>query len=159
VVESETIEVVGRNRVIEDLLLAGLQVAVPLKAQEFDLIAYGELSERSTSFSGCPIQVKASQGRSFKLDQRFDRVANLIHAFVWGIGTGQVTTYALNQREVVEVAEALGYTLAQSWQKDLYASAPHAKTLVELIEPFRMSPEAWRKKVLLLTSPEASVLA
>lgn len=156
--ESETVDFVGRNRVIDDLLMAGLQVAIPLKAGDFDLIAYDELSERSTVFAGCPVQVKASQGRSFKLDQRFDRVANLIHAFVWGVGTDRVTTYALSQREVVEVAEALGYTLAQSMQKDLYSSVPQSRTLVELLEPFRMTPEAWKRKIIL-TATESQVPA
>lgn len=44
--DSQVVELLGRNRLIEELLLAGLEVALPLRDRRIDLIAYADLAAR-----------------------------------------------------------------------------------------------------------------
>lgn len=70
---------IGRSRLIEDLLRAGLEIAVPLRDRGIDLIAYKDFE----SFIARPIQVKAASARNFSIDQKYEKIDNLIIAFVW----------------------------------------------------------------------------
>ena len=70
----------GRNRLIEQLLEAGLEVALPLRDHGIDLIAYAD--RRDPSFVACPIQMKAGTLKSFGIDRKYEKFPNLIHAFV-----------------------------------------------------------------------------
>jgi hypothetical protein len=140
--DSDTIRLIGRNRVIDELLASGIDVAVPMRDKSFDLIAYADSDEQIVV---CPMQVRCSSGRSFAIDQKMERVPNLLHAYVWGVGTEKIATYALTHREALTVAEQMGYSMGQT-QKDLYSMKP-SKNLVDLLDRFRMTPETWRKKL------------
>jgi hypothetical protein len=142
--DAETLSVVGRNRLIEQLLQGGVDVAVPLRDNGIDLIAYNDSRD---GFVVCPIQVKASAGRSFSIDQKLEKIPNLIHAFVWGVGTEHTGVFALTHHEALGVADAMGYTLTQAWQRGLYTTQQPSKSLVEHLERFRMTPEDWKKKI------------
>lgn len=65
--DSQVVELLGRNRLIEELVLAGLGVALPLRDRGIDLIAYADLAERVENFAACPIQMKASSEAAFDL--------------------------------------------------------------------------------------------
>jgi len=151
--DSQMIELAGRHRLIEELTRAGLEVAVPIRQRGIDLIAYSDSMERGIPFVPCPIQLRASAGRTFSVDQTFAAVPNLIFAFMWGVGTDKTTSYGLTYREAELVAEAMGYTLTQSWQKGLYATqqAP-TRSLLDSLEKHRMTPELWRQKIIDLQS-------
>ena len=41
--DSQVVEVLGRNRLVSDLLQAGLEVALPVRDRGVDLIAYADL--------------------------------------------------------------------------------------------------------------------
>ncbi|HVT05783.1 MAG TPA: hypothetical protein VHL58_20705, partial [Thermoanaerobaculia bacterium] len=129
-----------------------LEVAVPIRQRGIDLIAYSETTERGVPFVPCPIQLRASAGRTFSVDQAFASVPNLIFAFIWGIGTDKTTSYGLTYREAELVAESMGYTLTQSWQKDLYSLQQPNRSLLESLEKHLMTPALWRQKVIDLQS-------
>lgn len=142
--DAETLLLVGRNRLINELLEAGIETALPLRQKGIDLFAYLELKETTVI---APIRVRASAGRSFAIDQKLEKVPRLIHAFVWGVGTEKPTTYALTHHEALNVADAMGYTITQAWQRGLYTTQQPSKNLVEQLERFQMSPEAWVRKL------------
>jgi len=75
--DSQVVELLGRNRLIEELLLAGLEVALPMRDRGIDLIAYADLAARVESFAACPIQMKASSEAAFGLHSKYGRVRNL----------------------------------------------------------------------------------
>ena len=45
--DTQTIEILGRNRLVNELLVAGLEVAIPLRDRDIDLIAYIDLTVNS----------------------------------------------------------------------------------------------------------------
>lgn len=150
--DSQMIELAGRHRLIEELTRAGLEVAVPLRQRGIDLIVYSDPVERGVPFVPCPIQLRATAGRTFSVDQAFASVPNMIFAFLWGTSADKILSYGLTYREAEVVAESMGYTLTQSWQKGLYALQQPSRNLLECLEKHRMTPELWRQKVIDLQS-------
>ncbi len=93
--------------------------------------------------------VKAASRRSFSVWRKYDRFPNLIMAYVWGIG-GEVEaeTYALTQAEVLAIAEAMRWTKTTSWiDKGGYSTTNPSAQLLDLLKPYRMTPEKWRTKL------------
>ena len=56
-VDTQTIEIVGRQRLSGELLAAGLEVAMPLRDRGIDLIAYADLDRQVKRFTARPIQM------------------------------------------------------------------------------------------------------
>ena len=152
--DAETVTLIGRNRLVEQLAEAGIDVAIPTRERGIDLVIMAELRD---TFALFPVQLKASCGRSFSIDQKFERIPDLLHVFVWGVGTNNTAVYALTHREAVGVADAMGYSLVQSGQRGLYATQQPSKSLVEHLERFRMTPEEWQKKISAMAIERESV--
>lgn len=51
--DSQTVEIIGRNRLIHDLLLAQLEIALPLRDRGIDLIAYKDQGEERNPNESC----------------------------------------------------------------------------------------------------------
>lgn len=153
--DSQAIEIIGRNRLVTDLLLAGIEVAAPLRDRGIDLIAYLDLDEEIKRFVAIPIQMKAASTSTFSIDRKYDRFPNLVIAYVWGIGIShevEPVIYAVTQSEAIQIATTMGYTETPSWTDNgAYTQTRPSQRLIELLEPFRMSPEAWRSKIKRLT--------
>lgn len=143
--DSQTIELLGRNRLVDELLQAGLEVALPVAQRGVDLIVFTH--QNDGSFVACPVQLRASSGRKFTIDHASDKMPNLIYAFVWGIGSDKVATYALTHKEMQRIGESTGYSLMQSSQRALYDHASN-RSLLDELERYRMTPDAWRSKLL-----------
>ena len=73
--DNQVIELLGRNRLIDQLLRAGLEVAQPLRDCGVDLIVY---SGPRVPFMARPIQMKAASGMSFSLDRKYAKFPDLI---------------------------------------------------------------------------------
>ena len=148
--DSQTIELVGRSHLISELLRAGLEVAMPMRDRGIDLIAYVDIGEDVTAFTAVPIQMKAASERSFSVARKYDKFPNLVHAYVWGLQNEDcLATYALTQDEATRVAAAMGYADTDSWKVNgYYATTRPSQKLLTLLEPYRMTPQKWRAKVL-----------
>ena len=81
--DSQVVEMLGRNRLVSDLLQAGLEVALPVRDRGIDLIAYADLGSKVSRFVARPIQMKAALGRSFSIDRKYAKIHDLIYAYVW----------------------------------------------------------------------------
>lgn len=154
--DSQTIELVGRSYLTAELLRAGLEVAMPMRDRGIDLIAYVDTGRDLSAFTAVPIQMKAASQRSFSINRKYDKFPNLIHAYVWGMQDADcLKTYALTQTEAIAVAKEMGYTETDSWTVNgTYATTKPSAKLLALLQPFEMTPEKWRAKVLNLL-PEA----
>ena len=80
--DTQVIEIIGRNRLVNELLRAGLEVARPERDRGIDLIAYADLSPTVQSFIARPIQMKAASGQAFSLATKYHRLPDLILAYV-----------------------------------------------------------------------------
>lgn len=146
--DTQTIELLGRNRLMSELLHAGLEVAQPARDRGIDLIAYVDLESKVKSFVACPIQMKAASTKAFSLNQKYMRISNLILAYVWGLkNPEEAVTYALTYQEALAIATSMGWTKTASWAKGAYSTSSPGKEICELLEPHRMTSEAWWKKV------------
>lgn len=143
--DTQTIELIGRHRLMSELLHAGLEVAIPTRDRGIDLIAYVDLSSKVKSFLATPIQMKAASTRSFSIDKKYEKISNVMLAHVWHLNTpDEAVTYGLRYPEAVAIAEELGWTKTISWQRDgRYSTSNPSKNLCALLEAHRMSPDKW----------------
>ena len=149
ILDTQVIELIGRNRLGSELLRDGLEVAVPARDRGIDLIAYADLSSRVEKFIARPIQMKAASERSFSIDNKYERVANLIIAYVWHVHDPVMTvTYALTHREAFTVArKCWARARSASWKRGRYTTSSPSRQLCELLEPYRMREGKWWEKV------------
>jgi hypothetical protein len=146
--DSQIIELLGRNRLVDELMRAGLEVAIPIRDRGVDLIAYADLESKVASFVACPIQMKASSLAAFGIDQKYQKFPGLILAHVWYLHDGQQTrTYATTYAEALDIGDQMGWTKTASWAKGAYSTSRPGSKLQSLLEPFRMTPEKWWVKV------------
>jgi hypothetical protein len=157
--DTQAIEILGRNKLVDDLTLAGLEVALPLRDRGVDLLAYHELAEVNARFIAVPIQLKASSLRSFSVSAKYAKISNLVMAHVWGLQSPQhAACYALTYQEAYGVAQRLGWLDTPTWvAKGIYTTNNPSARVMEQLEPFKMTPAAWAQKireVSAVTPPE-----
>ena len=107
-----------------------------------DLIAYVDLAATTDSFTAVPIHLKAASARTFSLHRKYERIADLVYAFVWNVAS-DAEVYALTYAEAVNLAEQLGWTATDPAGMLLDVVAVQAT-----LEPYRATPERWRQAVL-----------
>lgn len=84
--DTQLVEIIGRNRLINELLVAGIEVAQPLRDRGIDLIAYIDIDDEVEKFTAIPIQMKAASARVFSINRKYEKfLPNLVIAFVWGL--------------------------------------------------------------------------
>jgi hypothetical protein len=153
VADKQVVEVLGRNRLVDELLRAGLEVAFPARDRGIDLIVYADKGQGVQSFVVKPIQMKAASVRSFGIDRKYAAFPNLILAYVWYVGEADKTlTCALTYPDAVSIAKRMGYTKSRSWGKGRYDRTEVGGRLLKMIEEHRMAAARWR--ALVMGTPE-----
>ncbi len=71
--DTQQVELLGRNRLIDELLRDKLEVALPIRDRGIDLIAYADTGVDVTTYTARPIQMKASWSRSFGLLRKYEK--------------------------------------------------------------------------------------
>src|SRR3546814_50965 len=89
--------------------------------------------------------MKASQGRTFSLSEKYSRFPGLIMAFVWDVNEAERTEiYALSYNEAHQVAQDSGWLDTASWTDGKhYVTNKPSTAIVERLAPFRATPERW----------------
>lgn len=145
--DSQTVEIIGRNYLVSMLVSDGLEVARPERDRGVDLIAYLDLDEVGR-FVACPIQMKAATTASFSLHDKYERIAQLLLVHVWYVqDPDQACAYALRYDEAKRVADQMGWTSTDSWRRGGYSTTRPSGRLKTLLAPYRMSAGCWRRKV------------
>jgi hypothetical protein len=154
--DTQIVELLGRNRLISDLLQAGLEVALPLRDRGVDLIAYLDLESRASSFIARPIQMKASSSQAFSVSAKYSKIRDLMLAFVWNLASpDRAVTYALSYPEAVAVADRMGWTKTDSWRVNkAYSTSQPSEKLIGFLAPHKMSPAAWLARITEARSPQ-----
>jgi hypothetical protein len=145
--DSQKVELLGRNRLIDELLRDNLEVAVPVRDHGIDLIAYADTAV--SSYVARPIQMKAAWTTAFGIDRKYEKFPNLILAYVWNLSDRErAVTYAMSYPEVLGTAHAMGWTETPSWTRGGYSTSQPSRRLLTLLEPFRMKPGAWWERIV-----------
>jgi hypothetical protein len=149
--DSQQVEIAGRNLLVTQLVRDGLEVARPERDHGVDLIAYLDLDETGGGFVAVPIQMKAATASAFSIFAKYEKFARLLLAYVWHVDEPEAAcTYALSYAEALAVADAMRWTGTASWARGGYSMSRPSKRLRELLEPYRMAPGDWRRKVTAL---------
>lgn len=148
--DSQITELLGRNRLLDELLRAGLEVALPERDRGIDLIAYADLGSKVSAFVARPIQMKAATKANFSISRKYEKFPDLILAFVWHLDSAEdARTYALFYDEALAIGERLGWTATPSWiEQGGYSTQRPSPELIALLEGHRMTPQAWWRKVV-----------
>ena len=147
--DAQTVELLGRSRLMSELFNAGLEVALPLRDRGIDLIAFAELRTKVDQFIACPIQMKAASASSFFVHRKYSRIRNLILAYVWHVGDpARATTYALTYREAVRILCRMGFAKTRSWKNAGYGVTRPSRKLLALLEPYKMTSEKWWRLIM-----------
>ena len=140
--DTQQIEILGRNRVKAALIEAGLEVATPERDNGVDLIAYRWNAK--DLFSAVPMQLKTATAFSFAVDRKYERIPNLVMAFVMDVREDAHSIYALTYRDALGIAKKLGWTRTASWRKGrLYRVGHESKRIEELLAPHEMKTDRW----------------
>jgi hypothetical protein len=147
--DSQVVELLGRNRLTDEILRSGLEVAHPSRDRGIDLIAYADIDTNVPSFIARPIQMKAASTQSFGINKKYEKFPNLLIAFVWNLarGSNEVETFALSYQEAVIFASNMGYTSSPSWGTGSYTTTRPGVKLRDLLAPYRMTPARWWERV------------
>jgi hypothetical protein len=138
--DSEMLELVGRARLMDEMMEDGVNVALPMGACEMDMLAYVNSRTGPCRIVSVPINVASFCSDALSSNLEAARVSGLLIALVWGIGNPEdVRTFALTPAEltVVKMIEIIGRA---------NACTPEV-VLRNALEPFAMSPGKWRKKI------------
>jgi hypothetical protein len=92
--------------------------------------------------------MKAATRASFSLSSKYERIAQLLLAYVWYANDpDQACTYFLRYGEAKSVADQMGWTRTQSWRRGAYSTTRPSRQLRTLLDPYRMRAGDWRRKV------------
>ena len=152
--DSQVVEILGRQLLIEQLLRANIEVAEPIRDRGIDLIAYVDRGPEVSTFEARPIQMKASSARAWGINRKYAPFPGLLLAYVWNVATpAGMVVHAMTHLEAVGIAEQMGYASSPSWRDGgAYTTSNPSARLLALLEAHRMTPERWREK---LTRPRA----
>lgn len=146
--DSQQIELIGRNLLTGLLLRDGLEVARPERDRGVDLIAYIDLDDAGGPFLACPIQVKAHARAAFAIDRKYEKFPSLLLAFLWNVvEPSRLEAFCLTYPEAVQVATALGWTATPSWSSGIYSTTRPSARVREMLQVHRMTPGLWKVKV------------
>jgi len=147
--DTQVVELLGRQRLIAELVRDDLEVALPVRDRGVDLIAYAELNTQVSRFASIPIQMKASTTSAFSVDGKYERIANLIIAYVWNLGEPDAAiTYAMTFPQAVAIANEMGWTQTASWKVgQYYTTSKPSQKLLGLLVQYRMNPGSWKTLV------------
>jgi len=145
VMDKQQIEILGRNRLISELVAADLEVSIPLRDRGVDLIAYRELSASTERFVAIPIQMKASSKEAFSIDEKYQRTCNLLIAYVWGVRAPELTaTYVLTHQEAMDIAREMKWKFTDGQ----FTTSSPGKKLRKLLDVHKINnPEQWWEKI------------
>lgn len=142
----------GRHRLIESLLGAGLEAAMPLRDCGVDLVAYTPAGAVG-GFQAFPIQLKSFSGEGFSLHRKYAAAQGLVLAYVWRLTEPEHSSiYAMTYTEAVGVAREMGYTQTESWRKERgsYSVTQVGERLRDRLSSFLVRAGGWHEILALV---------
>ena len=142
--DTQIIEIIGRNYLVNQLLTAGIEVAIPVRDHGVDLIAYLDIDSIVEGYAARPIQIKASSSQIFIIDKKYSRFPHLILVYIWNLKTSARTVvFGLNYEDALLVANEMGYLKTKSWENGKYVTTAPSEKLINLLHPYIMTEEKW----------------
>lgn len=144
--DTQIIELLGRNRLVDDILRGGLEVAMPARDSGIDLIVFFTGVSDQSRFCARPIQLKASSKESFGIHQKYEKFPDMLIAHVWHVNTREdIEVYVMSYRQSIQIGDAMGWTEKPSWRNGkAYTTSSPSKKLKDLMLPFLTTADDWK---------------
>ena len=154
--DSQQVEIVGKQIVIANLIAAGLEVAEPIRDRGIDLIAFRD-GIAGGQFIARPLQIKTSSGESFELDKKYRPFDSLRIVEVWlpePIIPNEAKLFSFTYDEAERVLNQMGYNMTKSWNdpakplQGRYRTRAGKQLKAILEREFRINrPEDWLERL------------
>ena len=142
--DTQVTELMGRNYLVNQLLAAKVEVAIPVRDHGVDLIAYLDLETIAGGYSARPIQIKSSSAEAFSIDTKYSKFPHLILAYIWNLRSEKnVVVYGLDYEDALSVADKMGYLKTESWARGKYTTTAPSEKLKKLLKRYEMNSGTW----------------
>jgi len=145
-IDTQIVEALGKNLLVNKLLISNIEVAYPIRDRGVDLIAYNERGTHSQSFIATPLQLKIYTKTGFSIDKKYSQIKNLVLVYVWNtLSEVNAKFFALTYKEAVELATKMEWTKNASWTKDngRWSTSKSSERLRNLIAKYEIADGDW----------------
>lgn len=110
---------------------------------------------------GVNLQVKASAGRNFNVQQCWAKIPRFLIVYVWELRTrGDASVYILNYREALQIIKCCAPTWlrTRSWNRSggFGSTAPSA-AILRAIQPYQGTRGRWRAALMAAAQPDGGL--
>ena len=145
---SQQIEILGRNFLVSLLIADGLEVALPVRDRGVDLIAYSDIPKDGSKFRAVPIQLKAFRKAGFNLDIKYSKFPNLLMAYVWNsTEPSKSELYLMTYGQAVDLAAQLSPYFSKHGK---YARTSDSSNLNMVLKPYKYQQDMFANIVSAL---------
>lgn len=141
--DTQQIEIVGKNLLVSACVSDGLEVAEPLRDKGIDLVVFDDVD----GFRAYPVQLKAGAGKHFNVNKKYTKFTNMLMAYTWkSANPMEAELYVMRYKDAVSIAEQMGLTNTTSWlEGGYYTSTRPSQALLDLVAPYKYAPGYIRK--------------
>lgn len=147
--DSQQIEVLGRNLFISALLRDGIEVATPIRDNGIDLLVYKAFHNARQTPKVVPIQLKCSSGAAWGIKRRYETIKDIRLVHVWNLATEiPCEFYCLSWSDANSVLMQHNYT-PMNWDtpQGSYAANRVTQSLRNTLSRFKVVPGGWTKRL------------
>lgn len=139
--DTQQIEIIGRNFLVSLLISDGVEVAMPLRDRGIDVIAFQDISEKG-EFQAIPVQLKAFSKRGFGVYKKYEKFPGMLIAYLWHASEPlKSELYILSYDQALVIADEFGWTRTNSWMdKGNYITSNPSAALTQALAPYQYSP-------------------
>lgn len=139
--DTQQVELMGRNLLVSYFIADGVEVALPLRDRGVDLIAFDDLGVDG-NFRAIPVQLKASSKKSFSVHKKYDKFPELLMAYIWNAADPlDAALYVMTYKEACDIADGLGWTTTESWILGTgYSTQSPSKKVLQALEKYKYRP-------------------
>lgn len=146
--DTQQIEILGRNLLVSALLREGIEVALPLRDNGIDLLAYTGYFDESGVARMTPIQLKCASTTAWGLKKKYARIRDLHLVYVWHVAAGSDPEFHCMRYEDAEQVLVERNYAREYWQEHgSYAVNGVGGDLRESLAKFKVKPGEWRKRL------------
>lgn len=145
--DTQQIEILGRNRLVSALLRDGIEVALPLRDNGIDLLAYTGYFDVSGVARMTPIQLKCASTTAWGLKKKYERIRGLHLVYLWHVASGEEPRFhCMSYENAVQLLNERGYSSSHSWEKNGSYAVNHVNDdLRTSLARFKVEPGEWRR--------------
>lgn len=92
--EKQLIEVIGRAKFTEFVILSGFELATPVRDCGIDCLLYFRIEDELLNTT-IPVQLKCYSAQALTVDSKYDRMGNILHVVIWNCLDAKPLFFAL----------------------------------------------------------------